>query len=182
MKSLTNVSHSYTVSRPVLAYWSFDAQNAAPDAASLKPESTFSLVNAGSTSVTYTSGVDSSSKAIAAQAKWSEALSPNYATDPHWEIQLDTKGYQNLSLSFRLKASGSNSKSFRVAYKTGDSNFEPVGTDLIFDDANTYWHSWNNSIAHANDQSSVTIGIFPFATKSQPNIRIDEVRITADAL
>ena len=182
LKSLTNVSHSYTVSRPVLAYWSFDAQNADPDDASLKPESTFSLVNAGSASVTYTSGIDSSSKAIAAQAKWSEALSPNYASDPHWEIQLDTKGYQNLSLSFRLKASGSNSKSFRVAYKTGDSNFEPVGTDLIFDDANTYWHSWNSSLSHANDQSSVTIGIFPFATKSQPNIRIDEVRITADAL
>lgn len=182
LKSLSNVTLNYTVSRPVLAYWTFDAQNADPDASSLKPESTFSLENAGTATVSYTSGVDSSSKAIAAQAKWSSSPSPNYTADPHWEIRLDTKGYQNLALSFRLKASGSHSKSFRVAYKTGDSNFEPVGSDLIFDDANTYWHSWNNTLSHANDQSSVVIGIFPFATQSQPNIRIDEVRITADAL
>lgn len=182
LKSLANVSRSYAVSRPILAYWTFDDQTATPDDASLKPESTFSLVNAGSASVSYTSGMESSSKAIAAQAKWSTARAPNLASDPHWEIQLDTKGYQNLSLSFNLKASGSHSKSFRVAYRTGDSSFEPVGSDLTFDDANAYWHSWNSSLAHANDQSSVTIGIFPFATTAQPNIRIDEVRITADRL
>ena len=114
LSNLTDVSHTYTISRPILAYWNFNSQDTSVDSHSVKLSSTIELANANyKQEITFVgSGTD---YAAAAQPGWNSNSNPDYSM-PYWKIMLDTKDYQNISLSFMVKASSEKSKSFRMAY------------------------------------------------------------------
>lgn len=181
LSSLTDVSHSYTISRPTLAYWNFNNQDTVLDSVSVKSDSTFELANAGNKKgITFVgSGADF---AAAAQAGWNSDTSPDYSK-AYWKITLDTKSYKNISLSYMVKASSDNSKSFRMAYRLSNSQFEQFGKDITFSDANQKWHEWSGELpSSVNDADVLVIGIFPYAAPDTANIRVDEIRITGDPI
>ncbi len=165
------------IERPTLVHFSFDDHSMNPDASSIKQNSSFSLASSQQ-KVDYLGTID---LAVASMAGWSTAETPNFEKDPHWEVALDTLGYKNIVFSFLVKASGTKNKSFQVAYKTGNNNFTATGNVLSFSDSNGSWKPWNGQIQELDNQPSVVLGIFPFKT-ANPNVRIDEVRVSGDAL
>lgn len=179
--STTTASYAqtYNVTRPILAEWNFDDQNLDVDGGSVTA-ATFALVNAGGKSHKL-EDTGKSGKAVSAQANWSTEATPKYDTDPHWEMKINTTGYKNIAISFSVRASGSNPKSFALAYKTDDV-FSHVGTDLTFTEKDKFQDYPTTLLPNADNKPLVTIGIFPYATTSTPNVRIDDVKIFGDPI
>ncbi len=181
LSNLTEVSHSYTISRPILAYWNFNNQTTEVDSHSVKLSSTIELANANYKKViTFVgSGTD---YAAAAQPGWNSDAYPDYSK-PYWKISLDTKDYHSISLSFMVKASSDKPKSFRMAYWLPNGQFEQFGKDITFSDANQKWHEWSGELpAGADNADNLIIGIFPYAAPESANVRLDEIRITGDPM
>ena len=170
---MASATLTYTVSRPLLAYWNFDNKNTNIEPSSIKTNSTFKLANSTGKVEYMEEG------SIAAQIGWSKAEEPDFKKDPYWQVVVNTRGYSKITFSYLVKASSTNAKSFQVAYKIGTLDFKPVGKVLKFSDNGGSWKKWSDELPQAAESDEITIGIFPFAT-SDPKIRIDEVRVTGD--
>ena len=174
---ITLFSRTYTVSSPVLAYWSFNNNNAEIDLSSIKQNSTFSLKN--SSNVAYNNnGYDG--KAVSADILWPSSDNMSTPTDtskPYWEITVNTTYYKDIHLSFYTMGSGNINKTIYVAYLDAE-NYVVSGEPLIFNDSSK-WHLWSADLPLISNKPNIKIGIFPFVEgDTKRNIRIDEVRIT----
>jgi hypothetical protein len=173
---LSMFSKTYSISSPMLAYWSFDYGEEI-DQSSIKANSSFELKNA--TGVSYNNN-GYKGKSASADIQWpssSSIPSSPDTTKPYWEITLDTTNYKDIHLSFYTMGSGNISKTIYVAYQeTG--NYLITGEPITFDDSSK-WHLWSADIPLISNKSNIKIGIFPYIEgDTKRNIRIDEVRIT----
>ena len=169
-------SRSYSISSPVLAYWSFN-NGGEIDSTSIKANSTFTLQNASN--ISYSNkGYDG--KSVSADIQWTPTANFSGTPDsniPYWEITIDTTHYKDIHLSFYTMGSGDINKNIYVAYNES-SNYLITGEPLMFNDSSK-WHLWSADLPLISNKSKVKIGIFPYVDgDSKRNIRIDEVRIT----
>lgn len=162
----------------VLASWNFNSDCMALSSG-IKTESVFRL---NGSSIAKCS--DASDKYVYAQAPWSKSDEADLTSNLYWRIDIDTKGYQNLTLSFETRSSKAGNK-MAVAYRIGDEGaFVAIGEPItIPNEMMPFEIALPDAVS---DTSRVTIGLFPYKTSytgnSGPNIRFDNVSIKGLAI
>lgn len=155
--------------RDTLAAWNFTAQCSAPSSG-VKMSAIFSL---------STGNFNCQNGYAAQQAAWGKSIIPDWQNDPHWEIQIDTKGYKDISLSFQSRSSKTDNMVL-AAYKVDGGSFERFGEPFTLQTIMTDYPETKLPAA-ASDQERIVIGIFPYHTdysgSQGPNIRIDNLEI-----